>query len=119
MSVVPLEMEMFQRERANGMYSTFAYYIAKIIVELPYNVRCVAFYVRALTLVCRILCSCTYVRVFMMSCIYAVVCRSYVRVHMSMYLMNVMLSLVGILHDDLHDHRLPDDWPRRRVWANR
>lgn len=41
MSVIltfPVEKIMFHRERANGMYSTFSYFFAKVVVELPYNV---------------------------------------------------------------------------------
>lgn len=34
----PVEQIMFQRERANGMYSTFSYFFAKVAVELPYNI---------------------------------------------------------------------------------
>ncbi|EKX39023.1 hypothetical protein GUITHDRAFT_76679 [Guillardia theta CCMP2712] len=33
-----VERVVFERERSIGMYSTFAYFLAKIIVELPHNI---------------------------------------------------------------------------------
>ncbi|EKX39026.1 hypothetical protein GUITHDRAFT_58672, partial [Guillardia theta CCMP2712] len=37
-SAFGVERVVFERERSIGMYSTFAYFLAKIIVELPHNI---------------------------------------------------------------------------------